>query len=335
MTSPFTGKLMRIIKENTILSYRKDEFNIVYHSYECVDTQERFTDDELDSININQVHNQYREKYGIPFPEQIKNIREKYEVSAKKMSEILGLGSNAYRLYESGEMPTVAIGRLILSIDDAEEFKRQIEYSNHLLKESDYSKLIRNVDKLIEIKKNYWQKIYNNEYLYKTIDDSSGYKLLDIDKIANALSFFATSKIDLFKTKVNKLLFYSDFLNYQRYGSSMFGITYKAIPFGPVPVEYEKIFKHLYDEDIIDIEQVRIDHNYAEKFIPHLPFNQELFNPIELRVLQDVVNKFKGKNTTEVVDISHEEDAWIENKNSRNIISYNKYAFNLKAFKEN
>ena len=80
----------------------------------------------MDLININQVHNLYREKYGIPFPEEIKAIREKYEVSAKKMSEILGLGSNAYRLYESGEMPTVSNGRLILSIKEPEEFKKQI-----------------------------------------------------------------------------------------------------------------------------------------------------------------------------------------------------------------
>lgn len=332
MKSPFTGKQMRIVREKTKLTYRKDDFEIVYNSYECVDTLERFTDDELDSVNINQVHNQYREKYGIPFPEQIRNIREKYEVSAKKMSEILGLGSNAYRLYESGEMPSVAIGRLILSIDEAAEFKRQIEFSSHLLKESEYSKLIKNIDRLIEIEKNQWQKILDDEYAYKTIDNSSGFKLLDLDKIANALSYFASSKIDLFKTKVNKLLFYSDFLNYQRYGTSMFGITYKAIPFGPVPVEYEKIFKNLYDDDIIDVVQVPIDQNYAEKFIPHLPFNSSLFNDIELKVLEDVVQKFKNKNTTQVVNISHEEPAWIENQNSRNIISYKEYAFNLKAF---
>ncbi|WP_425443439.1 hypothetical protein [Sphingobacterium gobiense] len=37
------------------------------------------------------------------------------------MSEVLGLGVNTYRLYESGEMPTVANGRLILSVRDPEE----------------------------------------------------------------------------------------------------------------------------------------------------------------------------------------------------------------------
>ena len=332
MRSPFTGEEMKLIRENITLPYRKDEFEIVYHAYECEKTGERFTDDELDLININQVHNLYREKYGIPFPEEIRNIREKYEVSAKKMSEILGLGSNAYRLYENGEMPTVSNGRLILSIKEAEEFRRQIEFSAHLLKEGEYAKLIKNVERLIETDRDVWRKIMEEEYAYKTIDHNSGFKLLDLDKIANALSFFASANIELYKTKVNKLLFYSDFLNYQRFGTSMFGITYKAIPFGPVPVEYEKMYKQFYDEDVIDIEQVQIDHNYTERFVPHLVFNPGLFNAIELKVLEDVVNTFVGKNTTEVVNISHKENAWIDNQGSRNIISYKKYAFDLKAF---
>jgi uncharacterized phage-associated protein len=192
--------------------------------------------------------------------------------------------------------------------------------------------LIKNVERLIETERDAWRKIVDEEYAYKTIDHNSGFKLLDLNKIANALSFFASANIELYKTKVNKLLFYSDFLNYQRFGASMFGITYKAIPFGPVPVEYEKIYKQFYDENVIDIEQVQIDHNYAERFVPHLLFNPELFNDVELNVLKDVANTFKEKNTTEVVNISHKENAWIDNQGSRNIISYKKYAFDLKAF---
>lgn len=332
MKNPFTGEEMKLIREHVTLPYRKDEFEIVYHAYESENTKERFTNDELDLININQVHNLYREKYGIPFPEEIKNIREKYEVSAKKMSEILGLGSNAYRLYESGEIPSVSIGRLIASIKEAEEFRKQIEFSSHILKESDYSKLLKNAERLIDIDRDTWKKIFEENYAYETIDDNSGFKLLDFDKIAHVLSFFKSSGLELFKTKVNKLLFYTDFLNYQRFGTSMMGITYRAIPFGPVPVEYEKIFRQLYDEDVIDIEQFQIDHNYVERFIPNIKFDPELFNEIELRVLEDVAKKFKSKNTTEIVNTSHTEPAWIDNQINRNIISYKKYAFDLKAF---
>lgn len=59
MRSPITGKEMKIVKELTTLSFRKDEFQILYHYYLCEETNEHFTDDRLDNINIIQVHNQY------------------------------------------------------------------------------------------------------------------------------------------------------------------------------------------------------------------------------------------------------------------------------------
>ncbi|MBO9573728.1 MAG: hypothetical protein J7497_16195, partial [Chitinophagaceae bacterium] len=130
MRSPITGKEMKLVKEPSRLPFRKEEFSIVYHYYLCEETKEQFTDDELDNINIIQVHNQYREKYGIPFPEEIKAIREKYQISASKMAEVLGFGPNTYRLYEAGEIPSVSNGRLILSINQPEEFIRQVEASN-------------------------------------------------------------------------------------------------------------------------------------------------------------------------------------------------------------
>src|SRR6266516_22227 len=95
MKSPVTGKEMQLQRELTTLPFRKEEFSIVYHFYLCKDSGERFTDEKLDTINQIQVHNQYREKYGIPFPEEIKSVREKYKVSASKISEILGFGANA------------------------------------------------------------------------------------------------------------------------------------------------------------------------------------------------------------------------------------------------
>ena len=58
---------MPLIREESTLSYRNEEFPVTYNYYLCQDTGERFTDDTLDNINLAQVHNQFREKYRIPF----------------------------------------------------------------------------------------------------------------------------------------------------------------------------------------------------------------------------------------------------------------------------
>ena len=60
MKSPITGKEMLLIKESRILTFRKEEFEVVYHHYKCEDSGEFFTTTELDEINLNQLHNQYQ-----------------------------------------------------------------------------------------------------------------------------------------------------------------------------------------------------------------------------------------------------------------------------------
>lgn len=63
MQSPFTGGAVQLVKEPKELEFRNEIFEIIYHSWKCTDTGELFTTDELDTVNINQVHNKYREKY--------------------------------------------------------------------------------------------------------------------------------------------------------------------------------------------------------------------------------------------------------------------------------
>ena len=72
MKSPFTGGDAALCHEKQSFEFRKDNFEIVYHFYRCMDTNEEFTTTELDQLNMNQVYNLYRQKYAIPFPDEIK-----------------------------------------------------------------------------------------------------------------------------------------------------------------------------------------------------------------------------------------------------------------------
>lgn len=334
MRSPITGKEMKLVKEVTTLPFRKEEFEVVYHYYLCEDSKEQFTDDELDAINIAQVHNQYREKYGIPFPEEIKSIREKYNVSASKIAEILGFGTNNYRLYETGEMPSVSNGRLILSINQPEEFIRQVEASSHILSPKEVSIFIETAKQLEAKEKSgdYWEKLFEKQiFQFDKPNEYSGYKKPDFQKISQVIAYF-NGNIEMFKTKLNKLLFYADFTMYQRTGHSITGIRYRAIPFGPVPADYEKLYLKLQDDQKINIVEIGFDNgNYGELIESNQKLELETFSEKEKNVLDDIVNKFKGLTTKQVVEISHKELAWTANKEERKIISYQKYAFALQG----
>lgn len=333
MISPITGIEMKLVKERAKLSFRKEEFEIVFHHFYCKDSKEYFTNDELDDMNLIQVHNQYREKYGIPFPQAIKTIREKYKVKPGKMSEILGFGPNSYRLYEAGEMPSVSNGRLILSISQPEEFIRQVEASSHILSGKDVNNYIDIAKELDTKEKNeWWVKIFETQIFHSNIpNEYSGYRAPDFEKISQTIAYFS-DKLELYKTKLNKLLFYSDFLLYKRTGYSLTGIKYKAIPYGPVPAEYEKLYLKLQDDHKINIVEVAFDNgNYGEIIRASEKFNLGYFSEVEIATLDTIANRFKGMTTKQIVDISHKELAWKENNDAKKEISYQKYAYDLIA----
>ena len=71
MKSPFTGGNVVLHSEKRTAVFRKEKFEYTFLSYQCVDTRELFTTTELDTANTMQIYNQYRTKYGIPFPDEI------------------------------------------------------------------------------------------------------------------------------------------------------------------------------------------------------------------------------------------------------------------------
>src|SRR5262249_53809955 len=122
---------------------------IIYHTWIDNETGEQFTTLALDELNQAQLHNQYRSKYGIPFIDEIKMIREQYGLSASKMGEILGLGPNAYKNYEHGEMPGITTGRLIQLAKDPLEFKKLIGLSSNELEAPEIEKINKKVENYI------------------------------------------------------------------------------------------------------------------------------------------------------------------------------------------
>ena len=229
MKSPVTGKEMIPEKEKRTLVFRKESFEVVYHFYRDPETGDTFVDDRLETLNISQLYNQYRERLQLPFPEEIKAIRKKYGVSARKMSDILGFGPNTYGNYEKGEIPSKTNARIIQLASEPKEFLKLARYSGNLT-----SALER---KITEAEKtdpeDFFSKITDN-----TPGRYTGYRMMVSEKVYQMVRYFA-EVLQPWKTKLNKLLFYADFLHYKMHGISISGLKYAAIDHGPVPDNYE------------------------------------------------------------------------------------------------
>jgi putative zinc finger/helix-turn-helix YgiT family protein len=331
MKSPMTGKEMILTKERRLMDFRKEEFEIIFHYYKCEDSGEQFTTTGLDELNINQLYNQYRDKFNIPFPDEIISIRKKYGLSAARMSEVLGFGINSYRQYEAGEMPSVANAKLIQMVDNPQIFIEMIELCSTLEKNLKV-KYVQKAQDLVDGRKSKLFSLNFKEYLLGNhlADVYSGYRNPNFEKFTEMVVFFS-DKLSPFKTKMNKLLFYADFLMFKETCYSISGVRYKAIDMGPVPKNFQSIFEYLANNNEIYIYSTEFPDGYTgEQFKARedRKFNATLFTENELNTLEKVASVFKETSTTAIIELSHLEKAWKNNEKNKREISY-VYAFEL------
>jgi uncharacterized phage-associated protein/DNA-binding transcriptional regulator YiaG len=333
MKSPITGKEMKRVWKEDVLLVRKENFPILYHYYLCEETGEEFTDVELDDLNLAQAYNQYRTRYNLPFPDEIKGLREQYGLSAAKMSEILGFGANVYRNYEAGDLPNVSNARLMQLAKDPREFKKLVEKSG-AVEGNMWERLMRRIDQLIQDQSDFrfaeLPRYLMTGLLGSETSIYTGYRTPSLPRLIEMIVYF-TETCKPWKTKMNKLLFYADFLHFKQKGFSISGAEYKAIQMGPVPLNFDSIFEYAAMKDEIDITYQEFSNGgIGEAFSPNgnRAFNAALFEADELAAMQQVVNRFKQISTGEIIDLSHEELAWSENFSTKSRISY-VYAFKL------
>jgi len=330
---PYCDGVANLQKEAKDLKYRKDVYKIIAHFYKCEECKEEFTTTEADTISLTQAHNQYREKNNIPFAEEISAIRKKYDLSASKMSDVLGLGANGYSNYENGEIPTPAYGNLISAASEPQTFLNLLDKGKEHFSEPAFEKIRERVNYLVqtEEKDKNLCAVLN---VYNQPNNFTGYKKPVPSKIANLVTFFIQNSNPDFndKLKINKQLFFADFTHYKNYGASITGLTYRAIKYGPVPANYDNIYAYLENEQLINSQFLELPNGGArEVFLSDADFDRMLFSDEEKETLTTIVGKFANTSTWKIVELSHEEKAWKELEASKGLISYQEYAFELQA----
>ena len=125
----------------------------------------------------------------------------------------------------------------------------------------------------------------------------------------------------MFRTKLNKLLFYSDFLNFKHSALSISGAPYLAFERGPVPQHYDWITEALEQQG--DIRTV--EWSYGEKsgdvFDATRVADLSVFSESEVRVLECVRDRFAAATSKRLTDLSHGEAAYSRTP-ARQMISY-------------
>ena len=319
---------MRVVYEPGTETYRGEKYHFTYVSFRDDADGESYTTTESDTVWYNQMTNQYREKYGIPYTDEIIALRKRYGLSAAKMSVILGFGANQYRLYEEGEVPSESNGKMIRGAMNPRVFLDLVYSSRHQLSEREYAKIVARVNEVIADAPKWHNEQWVSARLFTTSRGiENGFAPQSSERLKNLLLYVLGKMGDTFQTKMNKVLFYIDFLSYRERGMAISGLTYNSIDFGPVPHRWDRVYS-AFDEVVPQPKLVR--EQESVELTAAAEADMRAFTEQELAVIDTVCARMKTLSAHDISILSHSEPAWKNHLHQCETIPFSE-AFTLKA----
>lgn len=318
--SPFRNCEAHLKRVPDTMEFRGKTYHFLNHYYMCDESGEEFTDEATGEINFAQVYNQYREENNIPFVNEIVKLRADCQLSKADMGRLLGFGENQYYRYELGEVPSPSNGRLMRTlIDNREALICAIQESS--IKDNNKEKALSALNKLTA-KENEDRTIYNLLFPVKR-SIYNGYAITNVNKVRQMILYFLGHMNVGYKTALNKLMFYADFLMYRDHCVGISGLSYSALPYGNVPNNF-KVLYGIFDE----VEEIDDERPY---FKPLTVCDLSVFSENEVRVLEYVAEKMAKQASTALSETNHLEDAWLKYKHDTKLLVPFSEAFSLRA----
>ncbi len=136
------------------------------------------------------------------------------------------------------------------------------------------------------------------------------------------------------KTKLNKLLYYLDFVFYRDHKKSVTGDIYIHQEFGPIPARVDEILASLKSEDIIDTEVVPYNDEEMINFFlkDESKLDESVFSKDQKKLLKQICDEFGNWPTEKIVAQTHLEAPWFYSK-PLEIVDY-AYARDIDFFQE-
>lgn len=287
----------------------------------CANCGEEFYSEELDNATLVRTYNEYRRRHKLLLPEEIKRIREQYGLSQRSFAKLLNWGDKTICRYENGSIQDKAHNSLLLFLKEPENMRTYLTENEIALNEKQKDKLLVFVEKLEHDEEYRAGRRFFNLFFTKAPCEENGYKSFDYDKFCAMVLFFAHKSTELLKTKLMKLLNYSDMIFYKENGISISGVRYAHLPYGPVPENFDILLGTMAADHIAHIEVI-YDNGYEKhQVIPDEDIPEGVLSEDELTVLERVYNKFASFGSIEISNYSHKEKGYMETKKGE-IISY-------------
>ncbi len=320
------------IEKRDVKEFKGIEINTYENVAVCRECHQDLYVNEIEEKNNERIYELYREKANIIKPQDIVNLREKYDISQRELTAILGFGKMTINRYERGCVPTKSQSDYIrLLIDNDNKFIEKVKesYENGSINDKTYERIVStNIEN--EISKDDIQDMYRrviNNSLRLKPNIFNGYKEFDLELVENIISYISSKVSNLTITSLNKYLWFIDILSFNQRGVSITGLTYQKQQYGPTIIDQR--YKEI---SLLDDKYIRNDYEdeSGTKTIITSKKNFDLskLKDTEIEIINKIIKLLKNKKVTDISNMSHEEEGWKKTKKIDEI-SF-EYAMNLK-----
>ncbi len=318
----------RIFKE-----YKGVDVNVEENVPICKKCGNELVINNIEDENLKRIYNKYREIKNIITPSEIKNLRNKYDISQRELTAILDFGKMTINRYENGSLPSKSQSDYLrlISNDEKEFFNKAKEaFIAHRISQKTFSKIENIINEQYDYDNNYELKLYIKSELKTSPNIFNGFKVLDLEKLQNLISYIA-SKTKLYLTSLNKYLWFIDMISYNKRAVSITGLTYVHEQYGPVIInrKYEEISK--LDEKYKREDKENNDGSIKSVITSNENYDLSAFTKEEIKIIDYVINMLSNKTVKEISNLSHKESGWKDTDRYEKI-SF-EYADNLNILK--
>jgi putative zinc finger/helix-turn-helix YgiT family protein len=316
---------VEVVKKIEKVDIRGELIEVSASHYKCKKCGGEFEDPKGGYDFVEKAYEEYRRRHGLMQPSEMKGFRKKYGLTQAELSKLLGWGLVTLSRYENGALQDDVHDKMMRLAMSPENLMQLIGETPDALPEERKRRLLDELQSERELAMTP-ERICEERFHRYEPDEYSGYKRFDLAKLFNVILYFCREGD--FKTKINKLLFYADFLHFKHYTVSITGARYAHATFGPVPDKYESMLAILIENGSLLPEEFMCSEDITgEKLVAVKTPDFNNFTDSEIKILATVRERFKEFSSRKIMEYSHNEAGYKETVQGQ-FISY-RYADSL------
>jgi putative zinc finger/helix-turn-helix YgiT family protein len=294
------------------LSVRGVPIKIEAEVQRCTSCGEIFATVDQEERNFQKAYRQYRKARRMVQPEDIRQLRERYGLGQRAFSRLLGWGEITLHRYESGGLQDEAHDHTLRLLQAPANFKEVFERNKARLSDGLREKVEKRLVDIIP-QSQHMEMRRRMESLFgdARLDILSGFRRFDADRMENLVLHFCRSMSAVTKTKLNKLLWYTDFLAFKKHACSLTGLPYLRCAYGPVPQHNDYCLAHFVAEGSLVGEEIDYGNGIlGEVFTTADVPDLSRFSEGENAVVERVLGLFRDMSAKQISECSHREEAY-------------------------